>query len=297
MRTEVGHFFMVVRKSMKIKPALTVNQQIQLLQKRGLIINDLNIQDFLYWNNYYRLNVYFHKFMGQNNQFKPNTKFDDILAIYRFDQWLRNHLLSILEPIEIHIKTRIAYYLGINYGSDCFYQQKWFKNDALYKKVFSGFDKEKHRNSKDPVILHHQLSYNGLYPIWVIVEFLSFNSISNFFSSLHGQDKKNIAKQAYGMNEYFLGQWLHTLSVMRNICAHYGYLYQRDYTVRPKLFREFGWDVEKNNSLFAICLIIKHLAPHDDWHNFSLSLKEKQNSMSGFSLGDYGFPKNWDYFL
>ncbi len=298
MRTEVGHFFIQRRALMPTKPALTVSEQIQLLQKRGLIMHNVAaVESFLLQNNYYRLNIYFHKLMRGAECFRAGTQIDDILEIYYFDRWLRNRLLLLLEPIEIHIKTRIAYYLGTTYGADCLYHKDHFKNEAVYRKVVTDFDKERERNFQDPVIVHHEASYQGVFPIWVIVEFLSFNSISNLFFCLYERDKKAIAKQAYNINEHFLGQWLHALSVLRNICAHYGYLYQREYSVRPKLFHEFGWNVNQNDTLFALCLVLQRLSQKNDWIIFCQSLDTRTNTSQSFSLSDYGFPVNWLEYL
>jgi abortive infection bacteriophage resistance protein len=283
---------------MNLKPALSVTEQVQLLQQRGMLIESPSVaEDFLLRNNYYRLNIYFHKLMETNNRMKTGTKFEDVIFLYQFDRWLRNQLLTLLEPIEIHVKTRIAYYLGRTYGSDCFYRRNHFKNEVDYEKVLRDFENERNRNYKDPVVIHHETIYQGKYPIWVIVEFLSFRSVSNLYACLHESDKKQVAKYAYGMNEYYLGQWLHCLSVLRNICAHYGYLFRREYALRPKLFREFRWDPADNGHLFAFCLVLKYLSEKADWERFVKSLEAKTRTMVQFSLMDYGFPKNWHSYL
>jgi abortive infection bacteriophage resistance protein len=142
MRTEVGHFFLDIEPHpMSIKPALSVSEQVKLLQTRGLIIeNPSSAEAFLLQNNYYRLNIYFHKFMEAKNCFKVGTTFEYIVAVYQFDRWLRNRLLTLWEPIEIHTKTRIAYCLGRTYGSDCFYKDNCFKNVDDFKKVTKDFE-------------------------------------------------------------------------------------------------------------------------------------------------------------
>ena len=252
---------------------------------------------FLLNNNYYRLNVYFHKLMDKPDCFRKGTRFDNIIEIYHNDQWLRNKLLILLEPIEIQIRTRISYELGMKYGADCFYQNSNYKNSSVHKDIQKAFLIEINRNKKDPVIIHHNQSYQGRFPIWVIVEFLSFNAISKFFGNLDEKDKKRIASLSFGINEYFLGQWLHSLSVLRNICAHYGYLYQREYSVRPKLFKEFNWDTEKNTDLFALCLVLKKLSEEIKWKEFTNFICEREKNISSFQVKDYGFPENWEEFL
>jgi len=46
---------------MDLKPALTIDEQISLLKKRGMtFVNEQKAKLFLSENNYYRLNIYFH---------------------------------------------------------------------------------------------------------------------------------------------------------------------------------------------------------------------------------------------
>lgn len=62
--------------------------------------------------------------------------------------------------------------------------------------------------------------------------------ISKFFTNLQANDRKKIASKGFGINEYLLGNWIHSLSVIRNIYAHFGYLDKREYTVPIS----FGFD-------------------------------------------------------
>ena len=297
MRTEVGHF-LIDQRIMGLKPTLSIEDQIHLLEKRGLIFEDADFaKQFLLKNNYYRLNIYFHKFLDSNNLFQTRLNFQHIVDIYLNDKWLRNKLLTILEPIEIKARTIIAYELGMKYGSDCFYRKEIYKNEIIHHEIQNAFSIEINRNRRDPIIQHHKHSYQGQFPIWVIVEFLSFNAISKLFGNLKEQDKKQIACHFVNVNENFLSQWLHVLSVQRNICAHYGYLYKREYAVRPRLYKEFKLDTNQNNELFAQFLIMKKLSENDGWQDFIQLIKEKEETNPSFNLIDYGFPENWKYYL
>ncbi len=283
---------------MHLKPPLTIEEQIALLQSRGMIISQpQQAEAFLLNNNYYRLNIYFHKFMGENEQFHENTRFEHIVEVYKNDQWLRNRLLSVLEPIEIGMRSQVAYHLAMKYGADCFYRQENFRDSKIYSALVTLFSKEITRNKKDPVIRHHRKVYAGQYPIWVVVEYLSFNSVSRLFSNLHTEDMKDIAGSTFGINEDFLAQWLHVLSVLRNICAHYGYLFERRFSLRPRLMKEFGWDRAKNDRLFAQMLTIKKLTSSEDWNPFIRDIQQIDDRRASFSLEPYGFPSNWKDYL
>lgn len=121
------------------------------------------------------------------------------------------------------------------------------------------------------------------------MEYLSFNSTSKYYSNLCSFDRKTISEKTFSVNETYLSSWLHSLSVLRNICAHYGYLFQRDFPIKPKLPK----NETANRRLHSMFLVIRELVDHKKWdagiEEVERHLKENQN----FDLSDYGFPDNW----
>jgi len=141
---------------MDLKSAKTISEQIELLQERGIIIDDIDLAfTFLEMNNYYRLNIYFHKLMDIPDHFKIGTTFSRVINFYENDKWLRSEILILLEPIEIKVRTQIAYFLGLTYGPDAFYNEKMYKSIKRQEEIISTFSKEIQRNPKDPVVKHH----------------------------------------------------------------------------------------------------------------------------------------------
>ena len=298
MRTETGHFFMGM--IMELKPALTIDQQVQLLKSRGMIFeNENKAKSFLLGNNYYRLNIYFHlKQQKGSVRFRSNTKFEDIIAIYHADSVFRHAMLIPLEKTEITLRTRLAHYLALNYGPDSFYNQNLFTNQNDYKMLQDAFDKEKNRNARDPQIVHHNQNYAGFFPIWVIVEFLSFNTLSKFYNSLIPSVKKRIAGEYYNLNEEFLSSWLHTVSVLRNICAHYGFLYCRKYTSKPKLGNYFNpWSNKDNDKLMAQLLVLRKLSGANDFEQVYSVFQNEFIPNDAITIRNYGLPQNWESIL
>lgn len=283
---------------MVTKNPLPIEQQLDLLNKRGLVIdNPALAAKFLIDNNYYRLNIYFHKCMDGPDHFPDSLSFSKIISIYQYDQWLRNKILLLLEPIEIKIKSHTAYYLSMKYGSDCFYNELLYLDKDMYNVIHSSLDKEISRNKNDPMILHHIHKYEGVFPIWVVVELLTFNSISKFYKILPDRDKKEISFTSFSINEYYLEQWLHCLSVLRNICAHYGYLYRRKFTVRPKIYRDFGYDSDMYGSLYALILVINKLSNKNTFQQFINYLKIELSKDPTIDLSSYGFINGWEKHL
>lgn len=281
---------------MQLKPSLSIDDQLLLLQQRGMQFNDTCMaKEFLSNHNYYRLNIYFHKLMRMKNVFSDGLRFEDVMGVYNFDQWLRNKLLFLLESVETRAKTELSYYLGMKYGSDCFYQEHPFNNHVIYTRIYENFQREKQFKYKenDPVVVHHEHFYGGYYPIWVIVEFLSFSSTSQLFYCLNEIDKKAIARERYKIDEAVLASWFHSLSVLRNICAHYGYIFRRNIPIKPRQLKEFPQSTNDQGNLFLFCLVLREISEKSHWQQFFQSFKEHSENLKPFSEVDYGFPDHW----
>ena len=68
---------------MTLKPSLSIHEQLELLVKRGMIIdNEQQATSFLKTNHYYRLNIYFHKLLNLKDQFNQ-IYFSNEMAIYK----------------------------------------------------------------------------------------------------------------------------------------------------------------------------------------------------------------------
>lgn len=279
---------------MNLKPAIPISEQIEKLRVRGLLIDDPEAaSSFMASYQYYRLNIYFHKFMNNDNHFKPGTRFSDIVNVYNHDYWFRHTLFLAIEPIEVVTRSRIAYHLAMKYGPACYYKSQIFKNLESYNRSQEQLDHTVTKLCKDPVVLHHKNYYDGKLPIWVIVELLSFNSLSVLFSNLVTENKKTISSNAFNMNEDYLQNWLHSLCVLRNICAHYGYLYKRKFSIPPRISKELNWHPEKNSELFAQFLVIIRLSAREIRERIIISLQDRVTNFHHFNLRDYGFPDDW----
>ena len=98
------------------KPALTYDKQIELLESRGLQITDkARAKRHLSNVSYYRLSAYMLPFkeMDENgvvkDKFLPNTTWDNVYDLYKFDRKLRLLVFDAIERIEIALRTQIIY--------------------------------------------------------------------------------------------------------------------------------------------------------------------------------------------
>ena len=88
------------------KKPLSINEQIALLQKRGMEINNVPLaHKYLGHISYYRLAGYWWSMQSDHklHQFRNGSTFTDVIAIYNFDAKLRLLLFDIIEKIEISL--------------------------------------------------------------------------------------------------------------------------------------------------------------------------------------------------
>nr|WP_259296513.1 Abi family protein [Bacteroides stercoris] len=90
--------------------AITTEQQIEILQERGLLIDDIEQAiDVLDTISYFRLAGYWKHFEIDHftHQFREGSCFSDIVKLYSFDKQLRALLFTAIQTIEVSVRTKI----------------------------------------------------------------------------------------------------------------------------------------------------------------------------------------------
>ncbi|WP_066495458.1 Abi family protein [Abyssisolibacter fermentans] len=154
------------------------------------------------------------------------------------------------------------------------------------------------KRSNELFINHYKLKYNEMFPIWVVVEVSSFGLLSKIYSNLKDEDQNKIASEYYNTKGEYIRTWLHAISTFRNICAHYGRIYNRNLEITPKLFRKDKKRGINNDSIFAIVYIIGRLLTGEkDWDYFITRFIALVEQYDIVDLSLMGFPKDWKQIL
>ncbi|MCU0432064.1 MAG: Abi family protein [Bacteroidia bacterium] len=225
------------------KPPLPVNDQLLLLQSRGLIIPDTaKAQKYLSNISYYRLSAYsiaFQNPASASHEFKAGVAFDDVLNLYLFDRELRIILFDAIERTEISFRTQLVNQFSINHHAHWFEDSALFANNYHYTKNLQKLDEELAR-SGEVFIKHYRNKYTlpARPPAWMSFEVASMGLLSKFYRDLKMcQAKKDIAAH-YGLpHPKILESWLLSMSYVRNICAHHARLWNRTLILKPTLPR------------------------------------------------------------
>jgi len=282
------------------KPALTVDEQLSLLESRGLLIPDkIKARHYLNFISYYRLSGYticFEKIIDgkRDHRFKEGTTFNDILALYDFDRHLRILVMDAMERIEVAVRTQICLVLATNYNDGHWHLRRdLFKPNYKYYSLLSQCEMEQQR-SKEPFVGHYKKNYEQptLLPAWMIVELLSMGTWSIMYENLAQRHDKKKISDTFNLPPTEFESWLHSLTYIRNLCAHHSRLWNRQFTITPKQFKDYKEYFTPATTFAAqaamIHLFLKVISPDSKWttrlHNLIKSCPFVEPTAMGFAL-------------
>ncbi len=220
-------------KVLSMKTAKTIEEQICILKKRNMIIDyEEKAKETLLDIGYYRLGFYsfpfeksFPALQNRDHLFNPGTSFSDIVELYYFDMDLRNLLSYYLSRIEISFRTYLSYTASILYKT----KPLWFVDSECVKHGYiSSFNKIYQEIQKSAIIKRHHSKYpsDTFAPSWKTLEFMTFGNIQKLYENLNDSDlRSNIAYRFGCRNEHVFINYLETLRILRNSCAHGSCIY------------------------------------------------------------------------
>ena len=88
---------------MKAKTFKTLDEQIEILLQKGLVIDDIEAaKTILLRENYFFLSGYRHLFLKSqiDRSFKEGTNFKEVYALFSFDRQLRNIIFKNILIVE-----------------------------------------------------------------------------------------------------------------------------------------------------------------------------------------------------
>lgn len=203
---------------------------------------------------YYRLSAYWYPARRVDDtgtvldEFKAGTTFSDAVALYEADRKLRTLVHDGMERIEIAMRTRLGELL-------CSESPVSYKDPAMFRSEFdhgqwlATAQKRVDRSARtSDSIKHYRSTYGSNYPFWVLAEVLDFSDISHLYNGLPALAQRAIAEsfgitihpETLSREQYRkatrqspLAPWMHQMTVVRNITAHHGRLWNRSFVPAP----------------------------------------------------------------
>lgn len=279
------------------KPALTLDQQADLLLDRGMVGDHARMTERLCWVNYYRLSAYWHTFKAKDDQFLPDTTFDEVWRRYVFDRELRILVMDAVERVEVALRSRLAFAHAHVHGAFGYATNPdvLFKHDVGKRAEFLRRLKDDVARSHEPFVKHFYTKYGDVHedlPIWVAAEVMSFGGLLSLYRG-SGRDLQKGVAHEFGVADVVMESWLLHLNVVRNICAHHGRLWNREVGLKPKFpRRDDDWYVPvpvPNDRVFASLTILAYLlhriAPGSGWADRFAALLAKNPTVPTAQMG------------
>lgn len=215
---------------MSRKKWLSLDQQVELLTGRGLIISDVNAcRQTLQRIGYYHMSGYWRFFQRDpnfgDNQFRGGVSFDDIAELQSLDSTLRRLCLNAIDKVEIALRSIFSYRFGQLIGS---YER--LQDAATYSSppndagtVNDQVLRDLNRTNQHFVVRHrgNDNPYGEL-PVWIAVEVLSFGTLSKAIA--YGTDDRVATHMAddLGLKRSGFSSQVRSFVALRNVCAHQG---------------------------------------------------------------------------
>ena len=260
---------------------------------------EITQKSFLNDVSYFRLiKAYSLQLKPRNGSYDANIAFEELVELYLFNSNFRQLLFAQIEKIEVNFRCRVANYFSKTYGIFGYKDAQNFQNADFHAEFMSDIANEISRNRKSPFVKNFQKNYEGGdLPFYALVELFSFGTLSKFYKNMKNSDKKAVAKN-YGVGYTYLESWIEHITFVRNICAHYGRLYNVNLSKTPQLYKQYTASGVSNIRVYATILCIKHLLPQNKhWNEFVDSIEALLNKYPDVRKELMGFPQNWKELL
>ena len=282
------------------KKPLSIAQQINHLLNHDIIIDNKELSSIqLSTIGYYRLSAYFLPFKHKQTK----AHFNDIINLYKFDRKLRLIVIDGIEQIEVAIRSQWCHLMATTFDDSHAYTSCQYFLDPWSHQLQLARVSKQINQSTEVFINHYKTEYKRpfLPPIWAMVETLTFGELSKWVTNTNSNQVKKSLAQSVGLPTVEIFQSvLHSLCMIRNICAHHGRLWNRLFVKRLPHIKKLRSTIVTTqpaipdktiyNYLVVITHILQSIEPKNPWkaelvtHIKQLSNKQQQTM---------GFPTNW----
>ena len=303
---------------MKSKTFKTLDEQIDILVNKGLVVDDVEAtKSILLRENYFFLSGYRHLFMDpiDNKRYLERTTFKELYSMFLFDRQIRNIIFKNILIVENNLKSILAYVMSKNHGfkENNYLNPNNFVRDSRKNRQINDLIRKMKRqisvNGKQHTATAHYIINYGYIPLWVVVKVLSFGIVGELYTILQYQDQKEIA-DVFGVSIKNMVDYLPILANYRNLCAHEDicYINRTQKAIDDTKYHKLLYIPINNeeyiygkNDLFALVIILKTLLDPDNFNLFINEISYELDRLSGKLnvikiekvLHEMGFPNNY----
>lgn len=234
------------------RPFLTIEQQIERLEKRGMRTSEETPEILMREGYYSVVNGYKAPFIdakaskeADDDRYVDGATFEQLYALFAFDRDLRELTFHYLIRAEATTRTAIsycfseahrspdAYLLQANYCSYDEYAAREESPSSYASELagLTGILRGRANSSRTEFVTHYREEHGGV-PLWVLANDLTFGNLEHFFNLMKPDEQsafcRMVATSTGRLGDKALGYFgpgkarvcLEALVKFRNICAH-----------------------------------------------------------------------------
>jgi abortive infection bacteriophage resistance protein len=213
-------------------------------------------------------------------------------------------LLKYIEIIEVTLKSVYAYKFTEKYGAAGYLDSSLFTNEEKYNDIMQKSEKQKQMRLPHEAYLKHFIDdLQQDVPFWAYVDLLTISDIS-FLYSISEMNIKNSVAAEFGLTmkrgSEILGHFMHSMTIIRNLCAHGSRLFNRLFEQKPslnkseqKLLRKDKSGTVDNSHLYGFIIIMRRLLRQDDFGELKNDIIALTQKYPFVAMKFYGFRDDW----
>ncbi|MEP1142414.1 MAG: Abi family protein [Henriciella sp.] len=295
------------------KSATTIDQQIALLKRRGMVCaNEELVRRWLVTVGYYRLSAYWLPFevphpsdRTRSKQFAPKTMFEDIVDVYTFDRKLRLLVTEAIERVEIALRSSWTHRMSLDGGPHIHLNDAAFDCGWMHAKRISAMA-DRVGQSREVFITHFRDKYTGPYmpPLWAVTELMTLGELSKWVSATSNRRIGSAVAKDLGLpTRETLEGVIQAIAYVRNMCAHHARLWNRRFVKRTPNIKRFRKDLaidivgdqaQPQNYIYNVLVVLARLIVHQ---SPDTTLPDRiatlASSRSSDQLSAMVFPDDW----
>ncbi|MBR5453690.1 MAG: Abi family protein [Clostridia bacterium] len=222
----------------------------------------------------------------RTGKYLDGTTFEDIVALYKFDENLRELFLKYILRFELNARSVISYRFSEKYGAgqSAYLSAESYSSDRSHrgdvKYLLRNFEKTVFESKNYSYITHYRKKYANV-PFWILVNSLSIGVLAKFYKCMRDDVRESAAASFKGVSPAALDKYFSVITKFRNVCAHndrlFCYRSPSDIPDTP-LHGEYsiprdinGYRMGKRD-LFSVVIAFRYLLSGDDYDKFLLGL-------------------------
>ncbi len=306
------------------KPFKTIDEQVEILKERGLVIHDEERTKLLLLsNNYYNIiNGYSKFFPTDGDRYTAGTSFDEVVHLHILDTELKHAFFKNILAVESHIKAIFAYrfaeaYPDVRYSylDIACYDPNHILNAVQTIHSLSGIiNRQKHCSGSS---IHHYVRGHNNVPIWVLINQVHFGDLRYMIINSRKTIQNKVSRDILDFTKQnipdisnfppeHMNELLVNINELRNVCAHnnrlIGFKCRRDSKYWPALHERYNisHDSERRD-VYSTYLSLQCFSSRMEFASLHNTIRKRIRHLSNQLhsidinkvLANFGFPDNW----